>query len=85
MRIRIHDIAAATRCKVLDVAETERSATVLVSLELRDCRLGRVDTVEAYDSGTPRSAAILVLDLGLLNLSYRRKQFDQVLIASRPW
>lgn len=85
MSICIHAVATTTGGKVLDEAKTKRSTAVLISLEFRNCRLSRVHTVEAHNAGTPRSAAVLVLDFGLLNFSNCCKQFDQVLIASRPW
>lgn len=83
--VRVHDVASTTRCKVLDEAEAKRSAAVLIPLEFRNRRLSCVDTVETHNAGTPRAAAVLVLDFGLLNFSNRGEQFDQVLIASRPW
>lgn len=85
MSVCVHAVAPTTRCQIFDEAKTKRPASILIALEFRNRRLSRGNTVEAYNTGTPGSATVLVLDFGLLDLSDRREQLDQVLIASRPW
>ena len=68
MGICVHAIISSL-VQVLDKTEVERSSTVLVALELSNCRLGRFSGIEANNASTPRTTARLVLNLGLLNLS----------------
>jgi hypothetical protein len=82
VRICVH--AVPTRLNVLDKAETKGAAAVLIALELRDGSLGRVGIVEADHSAATRSAAGLVLDLGLFDLADGREQLDEIFIASGP-
>ena len=82
MSVGIHGIATSTGSDVFDVAQSERPATILVALEFRDCRFGSASVVEANNTCATRPTTILVLDFGLLHLSDRREQLDQVLITS---
>lgn len=41
-------------------------------------------SIEAHDTGTPRAAIGLILDLGTIDFANRGKQLDKVLVASRP-
>jgi hypothetical protein len=80
MGIGIHAVAS-TRSHILDVAETQRPATVLIALELRDGRFGGLGAVKTDNAASLGSAARLVLDLGLLNLADGAEELDQVIVA----
>lgn len=82
--VRLHAVTAA-RGEVLDEAETERSSSILVTLELGDGRLGRGRAVEAYDASASGSAAGLILYLGLLDLANRGEQLNEIFVAGGPW
>ena len=68
MGIGVHAIISSL-VQVLNETEVERSPTVLVALELGNCRLGRFGGIEANNASAPRTTAGLVLNLSLLNLS----------------
>lgn len=87
MGICIHGIAAAAaaRREILDITESERSASVLVALELGDGGLGSTNAIEPNDTSSPGATTGLVLDLGLLNLADCCEQLDQILVARGPW
>ena len=68
MRIGIHGLGT-TLVEVLDEAQIERAATVLVSLELLNGGFCRLGTVKAHDAATAGATARLILDLSLLNLA----------------
>ena len=81
--VSVHDIVS-TLIQVLDKAQVERTATVLVTLELGDGRLSGVGTVEANHTSASGTATGLVLNLSLLNLSDGCEQLDQIIVAGRP-
>lgn len=78
--VSLHSIDTA-RLNVSDVAETELTSAVLVSLELGDRSVCSLSSVETDNSGAPGPAARFVLDLRLLDVSDGAKQLDQVLVA----
>lgn len=80
MRVRVHGVAALVQ--VLDEAQVERTSSILVALELVDCRVGRLNRVKPNHARALGATTRLVLDLGLFNLAYCREEIDQVLIAS---
>ena len=80
MVVGIHGVAAS-RVKILDIAETERAATVLVPLEFGDGGLCSVARVEPNDSAASRSSAGLILDLGLLDLADGGEELYQIFVA----
>lgn len=84
--IRVHGVAAAAaaRCEILDEAQTQWPAAILVSLELGDRGFSCTNTVESDNSSSAGAATGLVLDLGLLNLANCCEQLHQVLVTSRP-
>lgn len=82
VRIGIHHVAS--RRDILDEAETERTTTVLVALELGDCGFCGVRGVKSDNTSAAGSSAGLVLYLCLFDLSNGRKQFNKVFIACRP-
>jgi hypothetical protein len=84
MSLSLHVVCPAL-VRVFDVAQVQRTSTVLVALELGDTGLGRVGSVEADDTSTSRSTARLVLNLGLFDFSNRCEKLDKVVIASGPW
>lgn len=81
--VRVHAVATAGN-GVPDERKAERTAAVLVALELCDGRLGRLGRVKANDTGAARAARGLVLNLSLLNLADGRKELDKILIRRRP-
>lgn len=81
--VGVHGITAAL-LKVANIAESKLTTTVLVALELGNGRIGSLGGVETNDTSTARAATWLVLDLSLLDLSNRTKEFDQVFVAGRP-
>lgn len=83
MWVGIHAVAAAGR-GVLDVAQAKRATAVLVALEFSNGGLGGVCVIESDNAASARTAARFVLNLSLLDLADRRKQFDQVIVARRP-
>lgn len=83
MGIGVHAVTAARR-DILDVAQAERAAAILVALELGDGGLGGVRAVEADHAAAARPAARLVLDLRLLDLADGGEELDQILVARRP-
>lgn len=85
MGVGVHAVAAAAAgCNVLDVAQTQRAAAVLVALELGNRGLGGVGGVEPDHAAATGPAAGLVLDLSLLDLANGREEFNQIVIARRP-
>lgn len=83
MGVGLH-IVATTRREVLDVAQAERTTTVLVALEFRNSSLGSVGVVESDHTSSARPAARFVLNLGLLDLANSLEKFDQIVVACRP-
>lgn len=81
--VGVHCVATAG-LEVLDVAEPELTATVLVTLELGYGSIGRLGSIESDDTSSSGAATRFVLDLGLLNFTNRAEQLDQVFVASRP-
>jgi hypothetical protein len=84
MGICVHRLVT-TLVEVFDETQVERAATVLVSLELRNGSIGSIRAVETNDTAATRSAAGLVLNLGLLNLADSSEELYQVVVASGPW
>lgn len=84
MSLSLHVVCPAL-VGVFDVAQVQRTSTILVALKLSDTGFGRVGSVEADDTSASRSTARLVLNLRLLDLSNRREKLDKVVIASGPW
>lgn len=80
MRISLHGIAAGL-VQILDETEIERSAAVLISLELGDCSVRRVSRVKSDNSGAAGTADRLILDFSLLNLANGSKQLNQVFVT----
>ena len=68
MRIGIHGLGT-TLVEVLDEAQIERAATVLVSLELLNGGFSRLGAIKAHDTAAAGATARLILDLSLLNLA----------------
>lgn len=85
MRVRVHAVIGATGLEIPHEAETKGPAAVLVALELGNGGIGRFGAVEADNTGAARSSTWFVLDFGLLDLSDRGEQVDEVLVARRPW
>lgn len=81
--VGVHCVTASG-CEVLDVAEPELTATVLISLELGYGSIGCLGSIESNDTSSSGAAARFVLDLGLLNFTDRPEQLDQVFVASGP-
>lgn len=84
MSLCLHGVCLAL-VAVFDVAQVQRTSTILVALELGNTGFGRVGSVEADDTSASRSTAGLVLNLRLFDFSNRREKLDKVVIASRPW
>lgn len=84
MGIGIHAVPASTRVKVLDETQTERTSTILITLELLDRGVGGVGIVEANDARAAGATAGLILNLSLLYLTNSREELDEILIAGRP-
>ena len=84
MRICVHEVTAAAGRNILDEAEAQGAATVLIALEFRNGGFGSIPAVKANDAGATRPSARLVLDLGLLNFADRGKQLHEVIVASGP-
>lgn len=82
--VGVHCVAAAAGLKVLDVAEPELTATVLVSLELGYGSVSCLGGIKSDDTSASGATAWFVLDLGLLDFTDRPEQLDQVLIAGGP-
>lgn len=82
--IGVHAVFTTTWMKVSDIAQAQRSATVLISLELRNGGFRGFSRIEADDTRAARTAAWLILDLGLLHLSDSGEQIDEVLITCGP-
>ena len=83
MRVRVHVISTSL-VHVFDKAQVERTATILVALELGDCSLCCFDAIESNDSGASRAATWFVLDLSLFNLANCSEQVDKIFVAGRP-
>ena len=81
--VGVHGVAPAW-LEVLDVAEPELTATVLISLELGNGGIGCLGSIEPNDTGTSGAAARLVLNLGLLNFTDSSEQLDQILVTGGP-
>lgn len=81
MGLRFHGITPSL-VQVLDKAQAERAAAVLVALELGDRSLGSLGRVEFDHAGTARPTARLILDLGALDLSNCGEKLHKVFIAS---
>lgn len=75
MSVGFHAVASGL-VQVFDEAQVERSTTILVALELGDCRLSGVGRVKTNHAAASRSAARLILDLGLFHLANRRKELN---------
>ena len=71
--------------EVLDKADVEGAATILVSLKLVDSSFCRISIIEADDSASPRATTWFVLNLCLLNLADCGKKLYQIIVASGPW
>jgi hypothetical protein len=69
---------------VLNVGETEGTATVRVLLELGDGGSRVVLGSELDDTGTTRATVGLVLDFSTLDLADGGEELDQVLVAGAP-
>lgn len=83
VRVGVHAVTAARR-EVLDVTQAQRTAAVLVALELGNGGLGGVCVVEADNTAAARSAARLVLNFGLLHLANGREELNQIVVARGP-
>jgi hypothetical protein len=83
--IRVHGIATTAGREVLDEAQAQRPAAVLVALEFGDRGLGCCNAVESHDSGSAGTTTGLVLDLSLFDLTDCGKELDQIFIAGGPW
>lgn len=81
--VGVHGVTT-TLVQVLDVAQTQRPAAVLISLKLVDGGFGGVGIVEANNTAATRAATRLVLDFGLLDLADSREQLNEIVIARRP-
>lgn len=68
MWVSLHRISSSL-VQILDEAQVEGTAAVLVALEFGDSGLGGFGRVEADHAGAPRAATGLILNLGLLNLA----------------
>lgn len=84
MVIGIHAVTA-TRREIFDEAQAKGATAVLVPLKLGNGGLRSVCIVEADDTTAARSAAWFVLNLGLFNLTDGGKEFNEILVACRPW
>lgn len=85
--IGVHDITTAattTGSKVLDVAEAERTSTVLVTLKFCNGSLGSISVIKPDNTAAARPTAWLILDLSLFNLANGGEQLNQVVVARRP-
>lgn len=83
VNICVHAVEAVGN-QVFDEAQSERPATILVTLKLGDGCVCRVCGIEADDAGATRTTTAFVLDLGLLDLSNGGEQFDEVLVTGGP-
>lgn len=70
MGVCFHALAARL-IQILDEAQVERAATVLVALEFSYRSLGSVCGIETNDTRAPGSTTRLILYFGLLNLANR--------------
>ena len=87
MRLSFHRVAGATASalvQILDKAEVQGTAAVLVRLELGDGRVRRVRIVESNNTGALGSSTWLVLDLSLFHLSNGSEKLYKILVACRP-
>lgn len=64
------------RLEVLDVAEPELTATVLVSLELGYGSISCLGSIKSDDASSSGATARFVLNLGLLNFTDGPEQLD---------
>lgn len=69
---------------VLDKAQVERAATILVTLELGNGGLSVVIGIKSDDTRTSGATTGLILNLGLLDLTNRSKELDEIFVASGP-
>lgn len=84
MRISLHRLTSRL-IHIFDEAQVERASTILVSLELGDGSFRSLGRVKFHYSATPRAAAWLILDLGLVNLANSGKKLNEIVIARGPW
>lgn len=66
MGVSLHGLATRL-VQILDEAEVEGPAAILVSLKLGDRRIGRFGRIKFDDSGTARPTTRLVLYFSLLD------------------
>lgn len=83
VRVSFHGISSSL-VQVLDEAQVEGSAAVLITLELGDGSLSGFGRVKTDHAGASRATARLILNLGLLNLADSGEELNQVVIAGRP-
>ena len=81
MSISLHRLALV---EILDKAQVQGTATILVALELLNGRLGSIGTVESNNARSAGAATGLILDFGLLDLADGGEELDQIVVASRP-
>jgi hypothetical protein len=83
-RLSLHRVATAWGL-VLDEAQSEGTATILVTRELLDSSLCVLCSIETNDTSTSRSTVWLVLNLCLIDFSNGGKKLDEILVAGGPW
>lgn len=81
----LHSITGTTRDLVLDKAQAERTASVLVAREFFNSGIGILGRVKSNNTSTTGSAIRLVLDLSLFDLANGSEQLDKIFVASGPW
>lgn len=84
MRIGLHRVTSTRLRQILDEAQVEGTATILVTLKLGNGRLRCLGAVEADHTRASGSAAGLILNLGLLDFTNGGEEINQVVIARRP-
>ena len=83
MGFSLHSITTAL-VQVLDEAEAQWAATVLIPLEFGNRSFRSFRTVEANDASTFRSSTWFVLDLSLFDFANRSEQFNEIIVTGRP-
>ena len=83
MGVRLHWLVASL-IKILDEAQVERTAAILIALKFGDRGVSGFSVVEADNTRASRSSTRFILNLSLFYLANSGKEFDQIIVAGRP-
>lgn len=76
MGVSLHDGVSTLLVEILDEAQVQGTTSVLISLELRNGRLGGLSRIETNNASATRATTRLILDLGLFDLTDSREQLN---------